>query len=68
MVCPECGSVRVFKDGLRVLSDGSETQRFLCHDCGHRFSFGHTLLKAKLSKEGISQQNNPCKEIELLAA
>jgi integrase len=36
--CPSCGSSRSFKDGLRVLSDGSGAQRFLCRDCGHRFS------------------------------
>jgi hypothetical protein len=29
-VCPRCGCSRVFRDGLRDLSDGSKTQRFLC--------------------------------------
>lgn len=43
--CPSCDSGRVFKDGLRVLSDGSEAQRFLCRDCGYRFSNGHTSSK-----------------------
>jgi DNA-directed RNA polymerase subunit M/transcription elongation factor TFIIS len=43
--CPECGSHRSYKDGLRVLSDGSETQRFLCRDCGYRFSNGHNSSK-----------------------
>jgi integrase len=36
--CPECGSDRNFKDGFRDLSDGSRAQRFLCRDCGYRFS------------------------------
>jgi integrase len=36
--CPECGSQRLYKDGLRYLSTGSSTQRFACRDCGVRFS------------------------------
>jgi integrase len=36
--CPECGSTRLFKDGIRYLSDGAKVQRWLCRDCGHRFS------------------------------
>ena len=35
--CPECGSERVFKDGLRYMASG-EIQRFLCRACGYRFS------------------------------
>jgi integrase len=37
--CPECGSTRLYKDGLRYLADGSTVQRFLCRDCGFRFSW-----------------------------
>jgi len=36
--CPECGSKRLWKDGLRYLADGSAIQRFLCRTCGYRFS------------------------------
>jgi integrase/predicted RNA-binding Zn-ribbon protein involved in translation (DUF1610 family) len=36
--CPECGSERLYRDGLRRLADGSQTQRWLCRDCGFRFS------------------------------
>jgi len=36
--CPECGSNRLFKDGKRKLKDGSKVQRFLCRDCGYRFT------------------------------
>lgn len=36
--CPSCGSNRLFKDGLRKLADGSKIQRYLCRDCGYRFS------------------------------
>ena len=30
---------------MRLLSDGSETQRWLCRECGHRFSVGHNTSK-----------------------
>ena len=36
--CPECGSTRLYRDGLRYLADGSQTQRWLCRNCGYRFS------------------------------
>ena len=36
--CPECGSTRVWKDGLRSTKHG-DVQRWLCRDCGFRFSF-----------------------------
>jgi len=35
--CPECGSQRVYKDGIRYTRSG-EMQRYLCRDCGYRFS------------------------------
>jgi len=36
--CPQCGSKRLYKDGLRYLRDGSTVQRWLCRNCGYRFS------------------------------
>jgi DNA-directed RNA polymerase subunit M/transcription elongation factor TFIIS len=36
--CPECGSERLYRDGWRRLADGSQTQRWLCRECGYRFS------------------------------
>jgi transposase-like protein len=36
--CPECGSTRLYKDGLRYLADGQTIQRWLCRSCGYRFS------------------------------
>ncbi len=36
--CPQCGSMRLFRDGKRRLADGSVTQRWLCRECGYRFS------------------------------
>jgi integrase/recombinase XerD len=39
LCCPECGSKGPFyRDGLRVLSDGSTAQRWLCRSCFYRFS------------------------------
>ena len=35
--CPECNSLRFYKDGLRYTNEG-QIQRFLCRDCGFRFS------------------------------
>jgi len=36
--CPECGSAKLWRDGLRYLSDGGGVQRWLCRNCGYRFS------------------------------
>jgi len=36
--CPECNSNRLYKDGIRYLADGSSIQRWLCRNCGYRFS------------------------------
>lgn len=36
--CPECGSKRIYKAGFRHLKSGISVQRFLCRDCGLRFS------------------------------
>ena len=36
--CPHCGSKRLFKDGKRKLADGRKVQRYLCRDCGYRFT------------------------------
>jgi integrase len=35
--CPECGSQKTWKDGVRYSGRG-RIQRFLCRSCGHRFS------------------------------
>jgi DNA-directed RNA polymerase subunit RPC12/RpoP len=37
--CPECGSTRLNKDGMRYLKHGTSVQRYLCKDCGYRFSW-----------------------------
>ena len=37
-LCPECGSKKLYRDGLRYLADGSSVQRWLCRNCAYRFS------------------------------
>ncbi len=37
--CPQCGSDRLYRDGLRYLTDGSTVQRWLCRNCGYRFTY-----------------------------
>jgi predicted RNA-binding Zn-ribbon protein involved in translation (DUF1610 family) len=64
--CPECGSSKIYKDGLRYTSNG-EVQRFLCRDCGFRFS-DTTALNVKDNNSGFSQQNNSSRGLDLLAA
>jgi transposase-like protein len=41
--CPSCGSLSLFKDGLRYLAGGESVQRFLCRSCGFRFSDPYEL-------------------------
>lgn len=36
--CPQCGSEKLFKSGLRHLPSGETIQRLLCRTCGYRFS------------------------------
>jgi integrase len=36
--CPQCGSAKVWRDGLRYSPFGDKIQRWLCRDCGLRFS------------------------------
>jgi len=59
--CPQCGSKLLYKDGLRYLSDGSTVQRWLCRNCGYRFSkskieinIGSQILKTSKSPNDLS--------------
>jgi rubredoxin len=36
--CPECGSSKLFKSGLRYLENNVSIQRFKCRKCSYRFS------------------------------
>ena len=66
LICPSCGKSRIVKAGIRCTTLG-EKQRFVCKDCNFRFS-EHTSLNVQDTDKESSQQNNPCKELELLAA
>jgi len=55
LCCPECGSKLLYKDGIRYLADDSTVQRFLCRDCGFRFSDGHIISKALPNRHGSRQ-------------
>ena len=58
--CPECGSQRLYRDGLRYLKDGSTTQRWLCRDCVLRFSQSSTnrQVKVNVSRQRLKQSNS----------
>ncbi|MEM2971480.1 MAG: tyrosine-type recombinase/integrase [Candidatus Bathyarchaeia archaeon] len=36
--CPQCKSPKVNRDGMRYLANGETIQRWLCKNCGYRFS------------------------------
>jgi integrase len=54
--CPECGSTKLYRDGLRYLTDGSSVQRWLCRNCGFRFSEKRKPNEGKNLK--IKRDNN----------
>ena len=51
-VCPQCGSQRLFKDGIRYLQDEQRVQRWLCRNCSYRFS-------RRLSENSLSISKDP---------
>lgn len=64
--CPECGKSRIVKAGVRCTTLG-ERQRFVCRDCCHRFTFPASL-NVQDTIHQTANKNNPCKDLELLAA
>lgn len=57
-LCPECGSAKVWKDGLRYTRHG-DVQRWLCRDCGFRFSESslHSHVKVHVNGQNIKMSN-----------
>ena len=53
--CPQCGSTLTWKDGLRYTLKGKAIQRYLCRNCGHRFS--ETSLNGKPSSKSEKQNH-----------
>ena len=54
--CPCCGSERLYRDGLRYLSNGKTVQRFLCRVCGYRFS--DSKIKVNVFKQNLVFSNS----------
>ncbi len=52
--CPECRSLKKFKDGKRELSNGETKQRYVCRNCGYRYTYP-TSLSIVLDNKGNSQ-------------
>jgi len=50
LACPQCNSKRIWKDGLRYerCESREPIQRYLCRDCGFRFSESTAHLKVKV--------------------
>jgi len=60
--CPQCGSAKLYRDGLRPLSDGSTVQRWLCRICSFRFSDTTSKPSVKLNIPGQAiKVSNPGK-------
>ena len=62
LACPECGSQKLWKDGLRY-GHGSlreeTTQRWLCRNCGYRFT---NTRNAKVGKTCKISEPSECSE------
>jgi len=61
--CPECGSNRVWKDGVRRTREGP-IQRWLCRECGYRFSERHNVFSINPNKKltcRVGAGSNPVK-------
>jgi integrase len=59
--CPQCGSRLFWKSGLRYLEDGRSLQRWLCRQCGHRYSskcFRNPLEESDIGLQGLSEPPN----------
>lgn len=51
--CPECGSTKTWKAGLRYTKQG-KIQRYYCRECGFRFSASETINRT--SAQGGTRQ------------
>jgi integrase len=52
-LCPHCKTRKVWRDGLRFPMFGEPIQRWLCRDCGYRFSDPTDVLRAKKEFEHV---------------
>jgi integrase len=54
-LCPQCVSQKVWRDGLRYPMFGDQIQRWICRDCGLRFSDPKDVEKAWSTFERIER-------------
>jgi len=54
--CPQCSSERLYKDGLRYLNNGLNVQRWLCRNCGYRFTDPYHTTKKQNPKPTILER------------
>lgn len=52
--CPECDSQAVWLDGIRKTDDG-DVQRYLCQQCGYRFSDPHRKLNNTIERRSTKE-------------
>jgi integrase/transcription elongation factor Elf1 len=60
--CPECGSQKLYRDGWRHTPESS-IQRFLCRNCGYRFSQGLSKLNQQVKVPGQFRALKPCPDL-----
>jgi integrase len=68
--CPQCGGTRFFRAGMRHYPNGSQTQRWLCRNCNHRFTERPKPLKTakrKINCQNSYESNNGGRARNLLA-
>lgn len=63
--CPECGSTKTWKDGLRYLNDGRAVQRYICRSCGFRFSetSAQPFKKLDVAEQGRFKMLQPSSDL-----
>lgn len=54
LICPVCGSGRIFRNGTRTTQEALVLQRYKCSDCNHRFSDMNPYILSETNK-GNSQ-------------
>ena len=64
--CPQCGSKRVWKDGLRYLNNGEAVQRYICRSCGYRFSDPNRPRKNLKTRHAINNGRCGSRALALL--
>ena len=58
--CPECGSSSLYRDGFRYSPLGSSIQRWLCRECGFRFSMSNSDPNNSKTDHSIEGNRQVC--------